>query len=82
MYECNVHCHCKKEQCCNNVVQSGVKHRLQLFHTGSPQLKWGLRTLDDIPTGTFVCSYVGHVYTEMGAEKVSSWLSLVLGEGF
>ena len=51
-------------------MKRGVVHRLQLFHTGNPQLKWGLRTLDDIPMGTFVCSYVGHVYTEMSAEMV------------
>ena len=71
MYECNVKCECKGG-CSNSVVQAGIVHRLQLFHTGKPQLNWGLRSLDDIPMGTFVCSYFGHVYTEMGAEKV--WL--------
>lgn len=25
---------------------------------------WGLRSLDDIPKGTFVCTYIGHVYSE------------------
>lgn len=69
VYECNSRCQCR-QRCSNSVVQAGISHRLQLFHTGNPQLNWGLRTLDDIPMGTFVCSYLGHVYTEMGAEKV------------
>lgn len=51
-------------------MQGGVTHRLQVFHTGHPKLQWGLRTLDDIPKGTFVCSYIGHIYTELDAEKV------------
>ena len=69
VYECNSHCKCHGN-CSNSVVREGVVHRLQLFYTGNPQLNWGLRTLDDIPMGTFVCSYVGHIYTEMTAEKV------------
>lgn len=32
---------------------------------------WGLRTLDDIPKGSFVCTYIGHIYTEQGGEEVS-----------
>ena len=56
-----------------------MRHRLQLFHTGNPKLQWGLRTLDDIPAGTFVCSYLGHVYTEKGAEKVLGVESLDKG---
>ena len=53
---------------------------MQLFHTGNPQLKWGLRTLEDIPMGRFVCSYVGRVYTEMSAEMVWSPLLCEPGE--
>ena len=34
---------------------------------------WGLRTLDDIPKGSFVCTYIGHVYTEQGGEEVGCY---------
>ena len=70
MYECNPWCGCGV-QCSNRVVQGGINHRLQLFHTGKDDLNWGLRSLDDIPMGTFVCCYIGHVYTEKGAEEVN-----------
>lgn len=33
---------------------------------------WGLRTLDDIPSGTFVCTYAGQILNEDMANKV--WL--------
>ena len=36
----------------------GMAH-CSCFHRG-----WGLRSLDDIPKGTFVCTYIGHVYSE------------------
>jgi histone-lysine N-methyltransferase SETDB1 len=44
------------------VVQNGVRVRMQLFRTQSKG--WGLRCLDDIPKGTFVCTYAGHLLTE------------------
>ncbi len=31
---------------------------------------WGLRTLDDISAGSFICTYIGHIYTEQGGEEV------------
>ena len=34
------------------------------------ELKWGLRALDDIPKGSFVCTYIGHIYTEKGSDEV------------
>ena len=34
---------------------------------------WGLRTLDDIPKGSFVCTYIGHIYTEQGGEEVGCY---------
>ena len=69
IYECNKWCKCSP-RCTNRVVQKGIQHRLQVFHTGKPELRWGLRTLDDIPKGDFVCIYIGHIYTEQVAEEV------------
>lgn len=31
---------------------------------------WGLRALDDIPMGTFVCTYAGQILNEDMANKV------------
>lgn len=54
IYECNSNCSCNN-YCSNRVVQNGIKCVLQIFKT---QLKgWGVRTLYDIPRGTFVCTY-------------------------
>ena len=61
IYECNGRCRCGP--CCTNrVVQRGLQHRMQVFKT--KDRGWGLRSLDDIPKGTFVCTYIGHVYSE------------------
>ena len=70
IYECNQFCKCGSS-CTNRVVQNGLQHRLQVFHTGKSLLGWGLRALDDIPKGSFICTYVGNIYTEQNAEKVS-----------
>ncbi|XP_043704356.1 probable inactive histone-lysine N-methyltransferase SUVR2 isoform X2 [Telopea speciosissima] len=59
--ECWSKCGCNK-QCGNRVVQRGIICNLQVFMT--PEGKgWGLRTLEDLPKGTFVCEYVGEVVT-------------------
>ncbi|XP_042518224.1 probable inactive histone-lysine N-methyltransferase SUVR2 isoform X2 [Macadamia integrifolia] len=59
--ECWSKCGCNK-QCGNRVVQRGISCNLQVFMT--PEGKgWGLRTLEDLPKGTFVCEYVGEVVT-------------------
>lgn len=44
------------------MVQNGISVRLQLFKTNNKG--WGLRCLDDIPKGTFICNYAGHLITE------------------
>eukprot|EP00731_Ephydatia_muelleri_P023685 Em0015g1268a len=61
IYECNARCSCGP-RCSNRVVQRGLQHRMQVFKTRDRG--WGLRSLDDIPKGTFVCTYIGHVYSE------------------
>ncbi|NXC26599.1 SETMR methyltransferase, partial [Campylorhamphus procurvoides] len=58
VFECNALCPCS-ESCHNRVVQRGLQLRLQVFHT--PHKGWGVRTLQDIPRGSFVCEYAGEV---------------------
>ncbi|KAM4527978.1 histone-lysine N-methyltransferase EHMT1 isoform 2-T2 [Odontesthes bonariensis] len=65
IFECNHACSCWRT-CKNRVVQNGLRIRLQLFRTGKKG--WGVRALQDIPQGTFVCEYVGEIISEAEAE--------------
>ncbi|KAL6651694.1 hypothetical protein ACP70R_010619 [Stipagrostis hirtigluma subsp. patula] len=59
--ECWSKCGCSM-QCGNRVVQRGIACNLQVFYT--PEGKgWGLRSLDELPKGAFVCEYVGELLT-------------------
>lgn len=57
VYECNKWCKCDKRMCENRVVQQGLTVRLQLFKTH--RKGWGVRCMDDVDKGTFVCCYTG-----------------------
>ncbi|NXY76804.1 SETB2 methyltransferase, partial [Glareola pratincola] len=59
IYECSVLCGCDKMMCQNRVVQHGIQVRLQVFNT--EKKGWGVRCLDDIDKGTFVCTYSGRL---------------------
>lgn len=59
--ECWYKCGCGMD-CGNRVVRRGVKFKLQVFMTSEGK-GWGLRTLEDLPKGAFVCEYVGEVIT-------------------
>ncbi|PSR89737.1 Inactive histone-lysine N-methyltransferase [Actinidia chinensis var. chinensis] len=59
--ECWWKCGCSK-QCGNRVVQRGINCKLQVFMTPGGK-GWGLRTLQDLPKGAFVCEYVGEILT-------------------
>ncbi|XP_010581677.1 PREDICTED: histone-lysine N-methyltransferase SETDB2 isoform X4 [Haliaeetus leucocephalus] len=59
IYECSVLCRCDKMMCQNRVVQHGIQVRLQVFNT--EKKGWGVRCLDDIDKGTFVCTYSGRL---------------------
>ncbi|XP_018088035.1 histone-lysine N-methyltransferase EHMT1 isoform X2 [Xenopus laevis] len=65
IFECNHACSCWRN-CRNRVVQNGLKIRLQLFRTKSKG--WGVRSLEDIPQGTFVCEYVGELISDTEAD--------------
>ena len=41
-------------------MQFPIRTRLQIFKTANRG--WGIRALDDLPQGAFVCTYVGKLY--------------------
>ncbi|XP_059628565.1 probable inactive histone-lysine N-methyltransferase SUVR2 [Cornus florida] len=61
--ECWRKCGCNL-QCGNRVVQRGIACNLQVFLTNDGK-GWGLRTLEELPKGAFVCEYVGEILTNM-----------------
>uniref|UniRef100_UPI0037E75848 histone-lysine N-methyltransferase EHMT1a isoform X1 n=1 Tax=Semicossyphus pulcher TaxID=241346 RepID=UPI0037E75848 len=66
LFECNHACSCWRT-CRNRVVQNGLRVRLQLFRT--QKMGWGVRAVQDIPQGTFICEYVGEIITDAEADK-------------
>uniref|UniRef100_A0AC35F595 Uncharacterized protein n=1 Tax=Panagrolaimus sp. PS1159 TaxID=55785 RepID=A0AC35F595_9BILA len=68
IYECNNLCHCKRDLCYNYVAQRKVIIPLQLFLT--PQSGWGVRTLVDIPKGSFISTYSGEILNNALAEQL------------
>ncbi|XP_067425735.1 histone-lysine N-methyltransferase SETDB1 isoform X2 [Emydura macquarii macquarii] len=67
VYECNKRCKCNTNMCTNRLVQHGLQVRLQLFKTQNKG--WGIRCLDDIAKGSFVCIYAGKILTDDFADK-------------
>ncbi|XP_015923380.2 histone-lysine N-methyltransferase SETDB1-B isoform X1 [Parasteatoda tepidariorum] len=66
IYECNVKCKCSAS-CGNRVVQNGLQVRLQMFKT--ERKGWGIRCLDDLDAGQFICIYAGQLLTDQGADE-------------
>ncbi|XP_044030664.1 histone-lysine N-methyltransferase SETMAR [Siniperca chuatsi] len=58
VFECNALCTCS-DACCNRVVQRGLRLRLEVYSTKNRG--WGVRALEAIPHGTFVCEYAGEL---------------------
>ncbi|XP_022073445.1 histone-lysine N-methyltransferase SETDB1-B [Acanthochromis polyacanthus] len=67
IYECNKRCKCCTQMCTNRLVQHGLQVRLQLFKTQNKG--WGIRCLDDVAKGSFVCIYAGKILTDDFADK-------------
>ncbi|KAJ6654591.1 hypothetical protein lerEdw1_006744 [Lerista edwardsae] len=65
IFECNHACSCWRT-CRNRVVQNGLRARLQLYRT--KKMGWGVRSMQDIPSGTFVCEYVGELISDSEAD--------------
>ncbi|KAL0322603.1 UNVERIFIED_CONTAM: Histone-lysine N-methyltransferase family member SUVH9 [Sesamum angustifolium] len=60
IFECGPHC-CCPPMCRNRVTQKGVKNRFEVFR--SRETGWGVRSLDLIQAGSFICEYAGVVLT-------------------
>uniref|UniRef100_A0A8R7PYK4 Uncharacterized protein n=1 Tax=Triticum urartu TaxID=4572 RepID=A0A8R7PYK4_TRIUA len=58
VYECGASCGCPAS-CPNRVTQRGMRHRLEVFR--STETDWGVRTLDLIQPGAFLCEFAGDV---------------------
>ncbi|CAL9165601.1 unnamed protein product, partial [Musa hybrid cultivar] len=55
--------------CPNRVSQKGVSHRLEVFR--SMETGWGVRSLDLIRAGTFICEFSGIAITKAQAEHIN-----------
>lgn len=66
IYECNTTCKCNRN-CSNRIVQQPLSQMLQLFLT--EKKGWGVRCLNDLPKGSFICIFVGEVLTETVATE-------------
>ena len=60
IFECNQKCKCGLD-CPNRVVQRGRKYKLELFRTEDASRGWGVRSLESMPKGAYVSSYIGEV---------------------
>ncbi|XP_059652672.1 histone-lysine N-methyltransferase family member SUVH9-like [Cornus florida] len=65
IFECGTHCRCPPT-CRNRVSQKGVTNRFEVFR--SRETGWGVRSLDLIQAGAFICEYAGVVLTRDQAE--------------
>ncbi|XP_047062758.1 histone-lysine N-methyltransferase family member SUVH9-like [Lolium rigidum] len=69
VYECGVLCGCPLS-CPNRVTQRGMTHRLEVFR--SNETEWGVRTLDLIQPGAFICEFTGVAMDTAGNATGSS----------
>ncbi|XP_059632287.1 histone-lysine N-methyltransferase family member SUVH9-like [Cornus florida] len=65
IFECGPHCRCPPT-CRNRVSQKGVKNRFEVFR--SRETGWGVRSLELIQAGAFICEYAGVVLTREQAQ--------------
>ncbi|MED6112928.1 Histone-lysine N-methyltransferase member suvh2 [Stylosanthes scabra] len=68
IFECGPFCSCPPN-CRNRVSQNGMKNRLEVFR--SRQTGWGVRSLDLIQAGSFICEYAGVVLTREQAQLLT-----------
>lgn len=65
VYECGPTCKCPST-CHNRVSQLGIKFQLEIFKTNTRG--WGVRSLSSIPSGSYICEYIGELLEEKEAE--------------
>ena len=68
VFECGPFCRCPPT-CRNRVSQRGLRNRLEVFR--SRETGWGVRSLELIHAGSFVCEYAGVVLTRDQAQILS-----------
>ncbi|UJR35946.1 hypothetical protein I4U23_028687 [Adineta vaga] len=66
IYECNGKCKCDS-RCINRCVQFGLNTLLQIYNTS--EKGWGVRTLYDLPAGTFLSFYAGEILNDEDANR-------------
>ncbi|KAL9671272.1 hypothetical protein QQ045_008840 [Rhodiola kirilowii] len=66
VYECGPSCKCPPS-CSNRVSQLGIRFQLEIFKTESRG--WGVRSLNYIPSGSFICEYLGELLEDKEAEQ-------------
>ncbi|XP_019421210.1 PREDICTED: histone-lysine N-methyltransferase, H3 lysine-9 specific SUVH6-like isoform X1 [Lupinus angustifolius] len=69
VYECGPSCKCPST-CHNRVSQLGIKFQLEIFKTSTRG--WGVRSLNSIPSGSFICEYIGELLEDKEAEQRTS----------
>lgn len=62
IFECNKNCKCDNTQCQNRALQDHIEWNLIVVRTAT-DFGWGVRTLDFIPQGCFVCELLGRIIT-------------------
>ncbi|KAK4256211.1 hypothetical protein QN277_009107 [Acacia crassicarpa] len=65
VYECGPSCKCPPD-CYSRVSQHGIKFPLEIYKT--EKRGWGVRSLCSIPSGSFVCEYIGELIEDKEAE--------------
>ncbi|XP_048319986.2 histone-lysine N-methyltransferase, H3 lysine-9 specific SUVH6 [Ziziphus jujuba] len=69
VYECGPSCKCPPS-CHNRVSQHGIKFQLEIFKTETRG--WGVRSLNSISSGSFICEYIGELLEEKDADAKTS----------
>ena len=60
------HFRCNVNTCHNRVLQHGITVRLQAFRVFG--MGWGIRAMQNVPKGGFICEYVGEIISDSEAE--------------
>ncbi|XP_054811280.1 histone-lysine N-methyltransferase, H3 lysine-9 specific SUVH6-like [Prosopis cineraria] len=66
VYECGPSCKCPPD-CYNRVSQRGIRFPLEIYKTD--KRGWGVRAYCSIPSGSFVCEYIGELLEDKEAEQ-------------
>ncbi|XP_060080624.1 histone-lysine N-methyltransferase SETMAR-like [Ylistrum balloti] len=66
IFECNILCTCPPD-CQNRLIQKGISIKMEVFYSETKGL--GLRTLETIDQGTFVCEYAGEIISFAEAKE-------------